>query len=420
MKQGLLEAWQQCLRAWLEADEAGLEALLASRPNVMWVGPDPGALWQGRAAILDGLRAAGTPPALSGAVPVHVDAYDGGTWGWMLYVGQVQALTLRVSSVWLREGDAWRLFALHADVAEQVPFPAQPGALLTGAHQTMGAWARRIETVTQVPLVYRSALAERLDTQAPFPYMVLIPPFEDALLRLPEQVVFEQDGILHILRRKGDWVEARAYRLAEVCALEMGLVLLQSWLTVVGPTLEGAWEMTSLAFNAATRPLLMPFVQRVRMMYQGAVSDAVAALPADLPEKFAHYVRESLLPGTSVVSWLWRPDITLTEALSSLWPFYRAERVNHLTLLTHAELILIWDQMAERAGEEEAYGGVWLYIPLRHVTDVALHEAADGSPSLVVTLCGKITVERRFTVNQRIELEALVRQIGAAVQAVAE
>jgi len=142
----------------------------------------------------------------------------------------------------------------------------------------------------------------------------------------------------------------------------------------------------------------------------------VAPAPLEnLPDKFLHHVRDLLLPQEEVLSWLWRPDVTLDTALASQWPFYEAQRVNHLTLLTDRALILIWDQVNEAGAEdEERYGMVSRYIPLVPITDVQVKEDAAGLPYLSLTLCHEVTIERLFTANQRIELEELVRAIQAA------
>jgi len=410
MAQSLLDHWHQFFQAWMEADVRTLTALLSTRPEVTWVGPEPQVFWQGRATIVDGWRQRAALRPRETLETQHLDVYTGTDWGLVVYGGATGASLLRVSSLWVREADAWRLFMLHADWGEL----RQAAGQLTGTRQTMRTWARLLEGWPQVPTAYRAALAARLEPQAPFPYAVLVPAFTEGELHLPEQLLFAQDDVLHILSREGDQVTACAYGLADVCSVEMGVVLLVSWLTVEGRTTEGEWRTTTLAFNTASSGLILPLVQRLRAA--GPLTKLAGKPPslAALPDKFVHYVQESLLPGEQILAWLWRPDITLDAALASLWPFYAATRANHLTVLVDRELILIWDKVTETTGDEEGYGAVWRYIPLHHITDVSVREDRAGTPHLVVTLCEKVAVERLFTPNQRIELEELAQMIDTA------
>lgn len=412
MIQTLQEQWQKLLRAWMEMDGATLETLLSVRPETTWIGPSPQALWQGRTAILAGLRSAALGRDLVMLETRHLDVQANAEWGWVLYVGAVGERLLRVSTFWVREGDVWRVRLLHADWSA-----AQTGDLLTGTRQTMLTWARLIENPAQLPLAYRAVLAERFGAEMPSAFMVLVPAFENEALALPERVLLALDGVLYILTRSREQVTVHAYRFEDVSSVETGLVLLQSWLTLEGRTTDGAWLTTTLAFSTASRALLQPFVQHIRTAGPVAPLEAESLSAINLDEKFIRYAQESLLPGERVLAWLWRPDITLDTALASLWPFYQAERVNHLTLLTERALILIWDKIPTTEGEEEAYGAVWRYIPLRHIKGVAVQEDAAGTPSLVL-LGDAFTLERVFTVNQRIELDELVQKIAAAVHAV--
>lgn len=414
MTQQLDAQWHQLLRAWMEMNPETLGALLSNRPEATWVGPSPKAFWQGRAAIVAGLSGSSVSRELAALETQTLDAHDEGSWGWVLYRGMTGSAMLQVSSVWIREADTWRVLLLHAAWSE-----VKPADLLTGTRQTMLTWARLIENPAQLPLAYRGIITDRLGLEAPFPYMVLVPVFADPTLALPEQVIFEQDGVLVILARRGEEVTESAYPLGEIWSVETGSVLLQSWLTLEGRTRAGTWATTTLAFSTASHALLKPFVQRIRAFGPKASLKASSAPAPEFDVKFTREVEETLLPDEGILARLWRPNIALPAPLASTWPFYNAERVNHLVLLTDRELILMWDKVPEAAGEDEGYGMVRRYIPLRHITGVSVREDAFGAPSLALTLGGTIELERLFTVNQRIELEELVYKINAAVQSLA-
>lgn len=410
----LEEQWHHLLRAWMELDGRALDALLSTRPETTWIGPSPKALWQGRTAILAGLSSSPWGRELAALETQALDAHDEGAWGWVMYRGVTGSALLQVTSVWVREADTWRLLLLHAAWSE-----VKPADLLTGTRQTMLTWARLIETPAQLPLAYRGMVARRFGAEAPFPYMVLVPAFTDPALALPEQVMFEQDGVLVILARRGEEVTECAYPLGDLWSVETGSVLLQSWLTLDGRTRDGTWATTTLAFSTASHALLKPFVQRIRAFGPKASLKASPVPATEFDAKFIHEVEEALLPDETIIARLWRPNIALPAPLASAWPFYNAERVNHLALLTDRELILMWDKVPEAAGEDEGYGMVRRYIPLKHITEASIREDAFGAPSLALTLGGTVKLERLFTVNQRIELEELVHKINAAVQALA-
>jgi len=265
---------------------------------------------------------------------------------------------------------------------------------MTGGRQTMMSWARVIETYAAVPEVFKAACKATLAESSPFPYVVLAPAIQGSLPRATEKLLCIVNDVLYVWECANGQVIPSTYPLKAICALEMGSILLNSWMTISGLTSEGLESSTVIPFNTATRRHLAPLINKMRpaptqtaeidWQAERAKFDALSQVSF----KFMNFARESLVRGEKVIDMLWQAPIGRPIFTIFGGPSYRTDVLAHLLILTDKEIILIHDD--ERSTEKKGvrYGGVWQYISLRHITALTISDAVNDQVVFSLTLAG--------------------------------
>ncbi|MBN1259062.1 MAG: hypothetical protein JXB35_00135 [Anaerolineae bacterium] len=299
-------------------------------------------------------------------------------------------------------------------------------SMATGARQTMASWARVLESYADVPEIYQDTLKSLLEGRRTFPYVVLTPSFTGLDERTTEKLVCEVDDVVYILERAGDEVVVEGYPVDTIRDVEVGNILLYSWITLDGVTTGGKTSASTIEFNTATADRFAPFVDKLRRAPRKTVRAASHTEQAKFDAlasasyKFMNYARSSLMSGEQVISMAWQPEIRVSVAPFLHLPFYRMITTAHLTVLTNKELILIReDERSSRTKKGMRYGGVWQYIPLRSVAGIALEQHTEELLALTIALLPGGRVDRLFAVSRRSEVEQLrddmKRVIGQAI-----
>ena len=121
-------------------------------------------------------------------------------------------------------GSVWQ--HLPAAIAE---FP-----LMTAGEQTKLSWARRIESLDDVPADFRNTVAELAAEVGTFPYLILTPSYASFIVHTTEKLVCGLEDQVRVYELSGGEVRLTAFCNADVSAVEVGCVLLKSWLTITG------------------------------------------------------------------------------------------------------------------------------------------------------------------------------------------
>ncbi len=263
---------------------------------------------------------------------------------------------------------------------------------MTGARQTMSSWAKVIESPEAVPEAYRSSYFKAVGHEPTLPYTVLAPAIAGLRHRTTEKLLCEAHDTVYVWERVGDRVALAAYPTETISDLEMGEILLFSWITIGGVTQAGEVSATTIEFNTATSRHFAPFVSMMR-----PAPDPQAGLALDVEQagfdylagesfKFRSFACNSLVQGEQVQQSLWQPKISKPRAQLLRHVFYQTLSLAHLVILTDKELIVIQDDERSRENRGIRYGGKWRYIALKHIDAIALSAQADNALTLSLTL----------------------------------
>jgi len=299
---------------------------------------------------------------------------------------------------------------------------------LTGARQTMLSWSKVVESYEAVPEAYRSSCKMTLRDGTPFPYTVFAPAIAGLRHRTTEKLLCEVNDAIYVWERIGNQVVMAAYPLETISDLEMGIILLYSWITISGVTQAGIASSSTVEFNTATSRHYARFVNKVRPAPDNvdASEQSVERAKFDYLAletfKFRSYALESLVAGEKVLHTLWQPKINKPIIRLGWSTFYRTSALAHLTILTDKELIVIQDDERSRENRGVRYGGKWQYIALSHISAVSLREHVDDLLILSLTLSpGERRLEIIFAASRKQELiqlqDELEKLIGQTISA---
>jgi len=252
---------------------------------------------------------------------------------------------------------------------------------LTAFEQTRRSWARVVETAAQLPPGFRG-LADSF-AGAPFPYAVLTPTYEGFLRRRVERLVWCAEDSVWVAEQARERLSVTAIDIADLDALEIGRILLKSWITFIGVARSGAPVACTLEFNTVTDRLFNPILAAVRGGTPALAEPEGLANLARKNMKMAYFARCNQLAGDTLRS------LVLQDMLPRSNPA-------HLTMLTNRELILI-----REAPGATRYGAVTSVVPLGGISGVGLEERKPGRLTLSVCLRHGGVIEAVFGPENR-------------------
>jgi hypothetical protein len=298
------------------------------------------------------------------------------------------------------------------------------GNVMTAASQTMAGWSKVIESPEDIPAVYKSLFDRYFDSKHRFPTVIWIPALDTFPRRTTEKLICDNESALTIFEKIGNQVNVLCYPYHDIEETELGIVLLDSWITVSGKTKDGKSCVSTIHFNTTSKRYFESILNSLRpfpRMMDGALDAAEKDKFNDLSEtnfKMMNYGRESLLPGESVLRILLQQEIRRPFLTVFGRTFSRTISPAHLTVITDRELILIRNTGSSRDGRAARYGGIWQYVPLRSVESVSLSETSNERLTLSIRLRSGRTIESIFEISNLPELEQFRSQLQWLIETV--
>jgi len=140
----------------------------------------------------------------------------------------------------------------------------EPDALLTGAKQTMTSWSQVIDSLETVPSVYKNFFETQPPDNQHFPYTLLTPSLLKPGHKTTEKLICDTNSAIHILEHNGSQVITTSFPYQTVCTVEVGSILLNSWLTVGGITSTGLSGTSTIDYNTASARHFSSFLNKLR------------------------------------------------------------------------------------------------------------------------------------------------------------
>jgi hypothetical protein len=295
---------------------------------------------------------------------------------------------------------------------------------MTAAQQTMSSWAKVIESREALPEAYRSSYVMVTGEGLLFPYTVFAPAIAGLRHKATtEKLLCEVSDTIYVWERIGDQVDMAAYPLKTISDLEIGCILLYSWITIGGLTQAGTVSSTTIEYNTATSRHFAPFVNKMRPApnemdaREQDVEKAKFGYLAMENFKFANYGLESLVGGEKVILTLWQPKIS--KPVVKLWGralYQTTLSLAHLAILTDKEFIVVQDDERSKENRGIRYGGKWRYMALSHISAVSLLEQPGDLLTLTLTLSpGGRRLEFLFAADRKQKAAQLLDELQKVI-----
>ncbi|GAK51241.1 hypothetical protein U14_02484 [Candidatus Moduliflexus flocculans] len=265
----------------------------------------------------------------------------------------------------------------------------------------MRSWTRILTSLDEVPETFRAGFPPN----AAFPYTILLP--EDRLSFLQkrrEHLLCMYDDQIVVMESGRDQVNVTPYKMQDILYLEHGRELLHSWVKIVS-----ASGSSTVSFNTVTIRHFEPIFEKIRPKAITTAKEkdwsAFDYLSA-VNYKFMNLGRQSVRTGEHVVGTVYQPDRCVRTVTLFHKTLLKQYATGHLSILTENELIVIRQTKRMKTGEQNIYGGIFLYIPLRQIQDLSF--ADDEKKSLrvmTVSLADKVKLSAEFARDNE-ELEA--------------
>jgi hypothetical protein len=298
---------------------------------------------------------------------------------------------------------------------QQMPAAIADFPILTAGEQTKLSWARRIEHREEVPAHFSDLVGELIAQTGSLPYLVLTPSYAAFLSRTTEKLLCCLEDEIRIYERVNDSTRPCAFRYADVSALEVGCVLLKSWIKLIGRTTDGVETTLTVKFNTVTDYLFAPMIQRLRSG-QGAVETDRSAVSIDLAlaaeqakfnhlahdhYKFMNVAKKSILPGEQVIGSVMQPELRTPFVTLFGHTLTRLKAPAHIVVRTDRELIIAIEENQEAWSGSHKYGSIRTYIPLAKIESITCAAEASGDTlHLVVQLEGGHVIDLDFAKGQ--------------------
>jgi hypothetical protein len=304
--------------------------------------------------------------------------------------------------------------ARHDNFWQRLAAPIAEFPLLTAGEQTKLSWARRIESRDDVPAYFLETVDALVAETGSIPYLILTPSFSSFIVRTTEKLVCCLNDELRIYERAEHEPHLTAFRYADVNAVEVGCVLLKSWLKIIGKDTCGVETRVTIKFNTVTDYLFLPVILTLRGARQAPdavrheVEQAKFNYLAHDFYKFMNVAKKSLLPGEHVVGSLMQAELRTPLVTLFGHAYTRLKAPAHILVRTDCELIIAVEENQEAWSGSHKYGSIRTYIPLSKIDAITLDDDGDRYTHLAIHLVGGELIRLDFAAEQRAKLRQMV------------
>ena len=285
--------------------------------------------------------------------------------------------------------------------------------VMTGARQTMASWARVLESLDAVPPAYQATCAALFGNSPVPPTLILTPASRELSRRVSEKLLCLLDDDLTVMERDGNRINTQQHTLSALRDVEVGTILLYSWITINGKLPDGKLGTTTFTFNTATLRHFAPLLEKARggVAKPGDVKLRREQAKLDylntLDFKFMNFAKSSLVSDSVVHYSLWQPEIRAKTVSLFGWALHRTIATAHLIVLTDKEFILIRDDARIKSVRGFRHGGVWRDIPRRSCVAAEVTESTGDLLTFTLHLTDNSRLDMLFTPDQRPALAEL-------------
>lgn len=226
------------------------------------------------------------------------------------------------------------------------------------------SWARKINSIDTLPNYIMESIKETGISTANYLNAVYAPRTDEANELLSEDVILLTDNSVKIFIGDGSTVKTTSFSYENIIRVELGIILLKSWLRI-----DSKATTHTIYFNTTTEALFHEILEQIRFKIHKDTSKlrkhATTELDylKDLNLKLYNYSHHTLLEKDEIIDSVYQERNMKYDINPSI------------SILTHNELIFIKEPHSNQTPEESMYGGIWEYIPIKHIKDITTKDS---------------------------------------------
>jgi hypothetical protein len=287
------------------------------------------------------------------------------------------------------------------------------------AEKTMKTWAKIIESYQEIPDHFKDTFQTLPVNGGGFPYTVLTSSTTQGFFyKEKPKLVCSFDHKLYIIEESKGGVSCACFPVKDINYVEMGSILLRSWIRISGITSNGL-KSSMFTFNTVTSKYFKPIIEALRTNTNNSADTDLETernkfnYLNKLNYKFMNFARLSIMPGEEVLCTVLQPEVQVELFNILKKSLFRTISPAHITILTDSELIIIKDQ--RQRFTQNKYGGIWNYIPLEKITSLSLAEQTDNTFTLSIGLPENDTIRSIFAAANKPDIDKLINLAPAIV-----
>ncbi len=281
---------------------------------------------------------------------------------------------------------------------------------------TMKAWAIKIEEEASVPENFQEMMSRIVSKLEVFPYTIFAPkndktgkPDQDTLLVMTAENIY-------VLEDQGGKISTASFFMKEIQMVQMGTVLLESWISIWGKS-AGEYISCTLYFDTVLEELFEEVLNKIRnkalQLSPEPKKEGSKELDylKEISEKFYNYGKFSLLPGQEIQNSAYQPMAYVGKSKNSA----EFQTAPHLMILTEKEVILIEEAKQEQKSTSQKYSGVWSYIQIPHISNI--EEQLEGEwMKLKIFLEGQKPKQIDYDPKNKLDAQNLTQNLKKKIQ----
>lgn len=284
---------------------------------------------------------------------------------------------------------------------------------------TIDTFPRLIKNIDEIPSTFKDYISSFVSNNTGFPYMIFIPQNWWGFKFVPAKlIVLLEDRILVAEKNKKKLLILN-YLFNDIYYIQKGIVLLHSWIKLIG-LVNGNISISFIEFNSVGAKIFRPVVEKFRMVSCGLeINEKEKEKLKKEKEKFLYLLNsnykymnfgsDSIMPGENVQNMLLQPGIKVKYCFF----FKRYLNVQHFSILTDKELIIIHDNDTLRSLNIIEFGGIWNFIPLNKIKNISLESYKDKKEiiSLNIKFSDEINLKLFYSDYQKENVDVLINNI---------
>jgi hypothetical protein len=241
----------------------------------------------------------------------------------------------------------------------------------------MKAWSKVIDSFHELPEAFKDNFPSYKEK---FPYTVYSPARKYLSLNTNASIICLFDEKIYVLEKINNEVRKTGILFKDICYIENGQVLLNSWTEIVSRSARN-----KIWYNTVSEKLFQPIIEAIRAYLNNIQKESIDMDKQELDKfmenislLYRNYTREKVMKGQKVLNVCYQPTIQIKakkkDSFNYIISLFGSYLTSHSIVLTDTEVIIMEEEVKTQKGQKSSDGLIFTYIPLENITDLSVED----------------------------------------------